>query len=236
MKMFCLPHAGGSCSAFIKLKKYLSPELVLLPIELAGRGSRINEPFPGCIEAAAADAYRTIRSNLDEEPYMILGHSMGCWIAYETLILLAAAQVALPQRMIMSSNYPPHLGNDAELLSELSDEDFMRALNGYGAMPPEVFREKHLRDIFLPILRSDFKMLEAYGAIGRAAEQHPCAFSVYFGKDENVDTVKLQKWSQYTTKELDTRAFYWTHMYLFENPGSVCRAINNLSRENIDER
>ncbi|MDD7294054.1 MAG: thioesterase, partial [Oscillospiraceae bacterium] len=43
MKLMILPHAGGSARGYCTLKKYLPTEIELIPLELAGRGSRMKE-------------------------------------------------------------------------------------------------------------------------------------------------------------------------------------------------
>ena len=40
INLFCLPYAGSSASVFFKWKKYLDEDIMLYPIELAGRGKR----------------------------------------------------------------------------------------------------------------------------------------------------------------------------------------------------
>ena len=39
--LFCLPHAGGSSSTYLTWKRFLPQHIVLRPIELPGRFSRI---------------------------------------------------------------------------------------------------------------------------------------------------------------------------------------------------
>ncbi len=44
-KLFCVPFAGGSAANFTAWKKYLHDSIELNPVELSGRGKRLNEPL-----------------------------------------------------------------------------------------------------------------------------------------------------------------------------------------------
>ncbi|MDR1796816.1 MAG: alpha/beta fold hydrolase [Clostridiales Family XIII bacterium] len=228
MKLFCIPHAGGSAVSYRKLSAHLDEGIQLVPVELAGRGARIREPLYDSLHAAALDAYHVILRELDGEPYVILGHSMGSWIAAEVLGCLAAGGDPLPCRVLLSGNYPPHLGNVGEVLSPLSDEDFMCALERYGDIPPEVFQKKPLRDLFLPVLRSDFRMLEAYGDEPRQPVKYPCDIAILCGAGEAMDREKILSWGHYASGKCEFFEFEGTHMFLLENAEAVCGAINRL--------
>lgn len=64
-----------------------------------------------------------------------------------------------PERIIVGGARPPH----RELLTRLAhlpDEQFMRRVLDLGGMAREIFAEPELRALLLPILRSDFAMIE----------------------------------------------------------------------------
>ncbi|MGR9633749.1 hypothetical protein ACU82A_11645 [Bacillus cereus] len=43
--MFCFSHAGGTVRHFYKWKRQQQFDIEIIPIELAGRGGRVKEPF-----------------------------------------------------------------------------------------------------------------------------------------------------------------------------------------------
>lgn len=53
MKLFILPHAGGSAKSYCAFKHFLPQEIELVPLEPSGRGARLGEPFfdniPDCV-------------------------------------------------------------------------------------------------------------------------------------------------------------------------------------------
>ena len=44
-KIFCIPYAGGSASVYRKMQLYSMPGVSIIPVELAGRGTRMKEAF-----------------------------------------------------------------------------------------------------------------------------------------------------------------------------------------------
>ncbi len=81
--MFCFSHAGGTVRHFYKWKRQQQFDIEIIPIELAGRGGRVKEPFYKNMESAVQDLYNKIVKQIDETPYVILGHSMGGILAFE---------------------------------------------------------------------------------------------------------------------------------------------------------
>lgn len=43
-KLFCLPYAGSSCNIYYPWKSKFPSSIEIVPIELAGRGKRFDEP------------------------------------------------------------------------------------------------------------------------------------------------------------------------------------------------
>lgn len=83
IKLFCLPYAGGSSVIFNSWKQYIDPSIELVPIELAGRGKRINEPLYNGVNDAVEDVFGLIKNKITDTPYALFGHSMGGMISYE---------------------------------------------------------------------------------------------------------------------------------------------------------
>ena len=84
LRLFCLPYAGGSAvRIYGAWDRYLPADIEVVPVELAGRGSRIGEvPVPRA-EALVADALRQVVPGTDEPfalllPDMIMQSEKSC--------------------------------------------------------------------------------------------------------------------------------------------------------------
>ena len=52
IKLFCIPHAGGSAAVYSRWKKYLDSSIELIPVELSGRGIRMGEKLYDSLKEA----------------------------------------------------------------------------------------------------------------------------------------------------------------------------------------
>lgn len=130
----CL-QAGAGAWIFHGWARWLPPGVELLPIELPGHNSRLSEPPATDLRRLAADVASVVLAAAGDTPYVILGHSMGAWLAYEAVLAiqrLATAQsggcdssaaagpaapalahgaspVRLPVALVVSANRAPHL-------------------------------------------------------------------------------------------------------------------------------
>lgn len=95
-KVIVLPHAGGMASAYSFLKKHEDGFIEFELVELAGHGSRTNEPLNETVEQAAEDIYYEIQDIIEDNDYVILGHSMGSWLAYELYYKILEEDNTLP--------------------------------------------------------------------------------------------------------------------------------------------
>lgn len=60
----------------------------LLAVQPPGRGARIKEQPCESAQHMALDLMQVLESRLcDGLPYVILSHSMGCWVAFEMMML-----------------------------------------------------------------------------------------------------------------------------------------------------
>lgn len=82
-KLICFPFAGGSSMAFNRWKQYLDSHYELLPIDYPGHGAKGQEPFANDFEKLIDSIYGEIKDTIFKSNYILFGHSMGAWIAYE---------------------------------------------------------------------------------------------------------------------------------------------------------
>ncbi|MBP1971657.1 hypothetical protein J2Z83_003809 [Virgibacillus natechei] len=84
LKLFCVPHAGASASIYYKWLHYLDSSMIeLIPLELKGRGTRLDESYYVDFEDMLNDLYKMVINSLSDEKYMVFGHSMGTYDAFQ---------------------------------------------------------------------------------------------------------------------------------------------------------
>ena len=87
MRVLAIPQAGMGAWAF---QGWSLPETVeLLPVELPGRNSRMLEPKGQSMRQLVSALVDALSHTLDEKPFVVFGHSLGAWMAYEVCVELA---------------------------------------------------------------------------------------------------------------------------------------------------
>ena len=113
MNIFGIPCAGGSAYIFRKFENLLPPDTVIIPLEIAGRGSRFAEELNQCIEETADDLYNSMKDMTDND-YCILGFSMGGIIAYELCRRIYYNGLKMPVSVFILGTEPPEIFSHTE--------------------------------------------------------------------------------------------------------------------------
>lgn len=224
IKLFCIPHAGGSAAAYLKLKDYISEEIELYPVELAGRGRRYKEKFYESIDEAVKDIYINIKKNIDSR-YAILGHSMGSLIAFELAHYIAALNEKLPIHIFFSGRKAPNISYDNNSIHKMSDIQLEQQIKKFSGTPKDVFENKQILKTFLPILRADFKICEEYIYKMKNSKLN-VNISVLNGDMDDIKIPHIAAWKQHTSKKCNIYFFRGGHFYINENLKYIGEIIN----------
>ncbi|MGE5557190.1 MAG: thioesterase II family protein [Bacillota bacterium] len=232
IRLFCLPYAGGSASVYLKWKKDLEPDIELIPMELAGRGKRFTTPLYTGLPETIQDLYLGFKNDLDSRPYAFMGHSMGSLLAYELARKIKALNHQGPVHAFLSGRYPPHITKTGKTLHALPPEQFKKEIMEIGGTPQEVMGHKELWDVFYPILRADYQILETY-EFRPEDRQIDCDLTIFHGAgDKDVTREEVLQWRQYTTKSCRFRELEGGHFFLFEQGKTVVEEIRRILSRN----
>ena len=205
------------------------PEFIeLLPVELKGHGTRMREPLAKSVDDAVEDIANIITSALEkDDSYAILGHSMGSALAYETYYKLKEMGYPEPVHMFFSGRKSPINDRNVTEFYKKSDEEFLDIVYKYGGTTREIMANKELRELFLPILRSDFMIAETYYS-GDKPEKIHCAITVTNGKEDlSIASVNMDEWREITDRECDIKFLPGDHFFLIHNPQKMIEVIKN---------
>ena len=227
IRLFCLPYAGGSAMTYLRWKKHLSPNVELYPVELAGRGSRYHERFYETFFEAVEDTYSIIKPFLNE-PYALFGHSMGSWIALEVCAQILCHGAPPPSHVFFSGRRPPHVIKEEVVFNELSDSEFESEVLKLGGAKKEAFQNRELYDVFIPVLKADFRMLETHEMAAHPI-QLSCDISALYGEGDLMsDEAEMKEWGKYTTGRANIIRYTGNHFFPFDNCAEIAQDINRL--------
>jgi surfactin synthase thioesterase subunit len=182
MRLICLPYAGGSAATYRGLQGQL-PDIDVHAVELPGRGTRWNEPAHSDMDALLDYLQHALGRYLDQ-PFALLGHSMGAAIAYELACRLAGPRRANLRQLFLGACSAPGHARHRQRLQDLDDDAFALALRDLGGTPPEVLENADLMRLVTLTLRADFTLIENYRAVERCPMDTPITC---FAGSEDLD-------------------------------------------------
>lgn len=226
MILFCLPYAGGSEAAYYQWKKYLNEEIELHSVKLKGRGRRIGEKFYDSMEEAVDDIFNSIKELIMTKDYAIYGHSMGSMLAYELYYKIEKEKLKKPKHMFFSGQAAPGIRVKEDNISSLPDDLFMDKIVALGGTPKEVLENKELLQIIMPILRSDFKMIEEYD-YKKKDERISCDITVFNGLQDQYNEIQIEEWRNTTCGNCEIYNFEGGHFFINQKTKEILNIINN---------
>ena len=240
MYLFCLSYAGGSANIYNKWKKK-SEFIDVIPIELAGHGSRMREQLSSDFDVIVDDVYAKIRAEIKKnniEKYAVYGHSMGCWITFEVARkLFSDKDMPNPLRLFFSGNCTPECRDYDVCVDSMSDSSFREMIINYGGVPDTVIEHPEILDFFMPIIKSDYCALASYNHKYEPFRFN-CDISVMNGINDEFDEKKVNEWKKYAGRKFRIRNFNDGHFFINslndEVFDSVCRDLKESISEEIN--
>ena len=223
MRLLCLPHAGGSAMAYARWRRGLPASVEVVPVELPGRGARMDEPFARDPVRLAEALAAALRDEAVRVPYALFGHSLGALIAFELAHALIARGAPAPRMLFASGTEAPSVRDDSDWRRPRSDAELVAELRAMRGTPEEAFESAELMQAVLPVLRADFLLCGAYAH--RPRPPLPCPIQALGGRDDDVPHASLAAWARETAAGFDLALFGGGHFFLHERPEAVLELI-----------
>lgn len=224
LRMFCFPYAGGGAWAYRKWKDALVDDVALYSIQLPGRENRIDEAPITSMPAMRARLAEEIAPYLDR-PFIFFGHSLGSLIAFECVRELRDRGLPLPQRMIVSGRRAPHIGRTEKPWHSMSDVDLMAELKNLGGTPDGILENAELRALFLPVLRADFGLNEAY--VHREEAPLPMVATMLRGTDDPTTSLaQAEEWRRHFSSPVRFVEYGGGHFFIDSHFPAVIAQVN----------
>jgi surfactin synthase thioesterase subunit len=223
LRLICFPYAGGNASTYLPWAKWLPKNVELVAVQPPGRSSRISEKCHSNMESYVNEVLLNIRKIVDI-PYILFGHSLGSRVAFEVMVQCNKLGLPLPQHFIASGSKGPHVPLRSEPIHELPDDEFITKLVDFKGTAQEVLDNKELLELFMPMLRADFKLSDTYNHSSKL--KFDCPITVIGGKsDLDVTRDDLNSWAQLFTYEADIHIVPGDHFFIDNQVEFVARKI-----------
>lgn len=217
------PHAGGSPRFYAHWVKVLLNHQ-LWGIVYPGRDTRLHTPHPSSLSALARECALHLDALLPLNPTLLVGHSMGAWVAWEAARYL---EEMTPKRSIMtvvSGQNPPdcspgttlHKEDDLALISDMNRQN--PAHHNFWQIP-------ELRQFFLPMIREDYRLLETYCPQMGTVEDLTV---VYGDQDQEINMSTLHRWSHASHGHFRMQCLSGGHFYMAAPDTSLPHYLGEL--------
>ncbi|MFC7819092.1 thioesterase II family protein [Streptomyces sp. NPDC057367] len=213
VRLVCFPHAGGNARLFHGWASRLPADVELLAVRYPGRQERMNEP---CVETMDELAGRISEAlaPLHDLPLVLFGHSMGAAVAYEVALRLEdpATDGAGPALLLLSGRAAPHVTRPTAL-HRAADDVLVAGVTRLGTLGGDAYAVPELRELLLPVLRADYRLIETYDRKRPPVLRAPMV--AYLGdRDPGVARPGVEAWSELTGGDFTVRSFPGDHFYL----------------------
>jgi surfactin synthase thioesterase subunit len=221
-----LPHAGGSASAFLEWAAMLPDELRTLAAQYAGRGPRLGEPHAVRLDELS----RPLTELLDrfDAPLVLVGHSLGALVAFETVRALEARGHPVHGLVVSAARAPdaPTLFRGVDRVPD--DGALVALLRDSGGLPAAVTAHDELLELALDAVRADLCMLERYAEGVTLDVRVRCPLTVLCGRSDPLVPVELlEGWARCTDGGSSTELVDGGHFHHVDDLRAVVASVRD---------
>lgn len=233
-RIFCFHLAGGAESIYTTpissdLMKWVkgSKSIEMIAIDYPGRDKLKDEPKIYNTQEMAEWCLSLVYDKMDL-PYVVWGHSVGTWVAFEFLMLARQIGLSMPKAAILNGFVGPHLPvaqrpwrrsktlNSKGIREELMLWDATH-FTGAGKV---VFDEPNWTDTWEPMMRADFQLYDEYEFKHAGAPRFEFPIHAWHCEGAKVEKPEMgQLWKEWTTGDFDFQVLKdMGHLTSFYNP------------------
>jgi surfactin synthase thioesterase subunit len=224
VRLVCFPFAGGAATVYRPWGNRFPDHVDVCPVELPGRGTRFGEPRIQDPDALLAELAPL--SNLGDLPTVYFGHSMGGRIAFA----LAHGGMRV-DALIVSGSRPAHIAQP-KIRSTLDRAALVQELERLGGTPRAIMDDADMLDLMLPLVRADFRILEAL--LARPEDKVTCPLVALAATDDReVSLAESERWEVHAGGKYRLEKFDGGHFFLSTRLDKVLGEVQRVIDETL---
>ncbi|ELQ00623.1 alpha/beta fold hydrolase [Pseudomonas syringae pv. aptata] len=230
LTLFCLPYSGASAMFYSPWRRKLPEWLNVRPLELPGRGMRMDEPLQTDIVQMASHLADEISADLDK-PYALFGHSLGGLLAFELAHVLRERGLPAPLALFASATAGPVRRDVSEYATAKTDAQLLDRLRTLKGTSENVITNQELMQLMLPILRADFLLCGSF--VYGKREPLSVPIHVFGGKQDSISVEQLLDWQEETCTGFSLDMFEGHHFYLVDEQTQLLRLLRRYCEQHL---
>ncbi|MFE4398977.1 MULTISPECIES: thioesterase II family protein [Streptomycetaceae] len=186
LTLICLGFCGGGTASYHLWGDAVPADIALSAICYPGREGRFLEDFATDWEELAQDATAAVLSAVDG-PYVLFGHSMGGWMAFDVAARIESSGGPLPLNLVVSSANAPARGlTPRDMFPSQQDDDdgLLLWMKTHGLMPAHVLEDPELQEMAVELMRADIRVRDTFRYTEGATVSMPV--QMLSGADDDV--------------------------------------------------
>src|SRR5688500_3231515 len=211
LTLFSLPCAGASAAMYLRWRRRLPSWVQIQPIELPGRGGRLNEAPERTFDALAARLCDEFEM-YPPQRYALFGHSMGALLAYRIAHCLRTRKRPLPVALLLSACAAPSRQDWKRYADKDSDASLIADLRKQNGTPEEVFENPELLSMTLSLLGMDYRICASFRY--KALPPLPIPIHAFGGRADEICPSRLDAWRSESAEDFSLDWFDGGHFFL----------------------
>lgn len=222
-RVLFFPHAGGAASFYAPFARRFPEGYDVAAVQYPGRQERFGEPFVTTVEGLAAQVVPSLRRwAAGPVPLVLVGHSMGASVAFETVLGLGREGAAAHCRLVVSGRSAPSRHRETPACD--TDQEILDNIAGLGGTDAAVIRDPDLMDLVLPALRNDYRAVTWYRPAPDAVVDTP-VLCLTGDRDPRVAPDEAAAWKSHTSAGFRLEILPGEHFYLSDHPDTFVRLV-----------
>lgn len=217
-KIFCFSHAGGSASRFLPWMKQMK-NITVIPIELPGKNTRMKVELPTDLWEVVDDVARNIVDLVDyQDKIFIYGHSFGALLAFYVTYQLENEYGIEIAKLIVAARQSVNVDKKESYNTTMGDEELIKELEEYGGTPELFWQSRELQKIYLPIIKSDYKLNEQH--VYHDEHINASILAHIGNQDRDITIADIKCWNDVTKGNFEYEVFEGNHFFPFKTSSS----------------
>lgn len=214
-QLICFPYAGSGITPYRSWLAQFSSGINVSAVLLPGRESRFGDRLASDMDTVCSAIVGELVAQYHGCKLVLFGHSMGTAIAYEVARRLEMHHDWIPRGLVLSGREAPHVVSQNQL-HLVSNQALITEIINMGQTSAELFEDQEMRSLLLPMIRSDYTLLENY----HISTPTPlvCPLLTCVGDTDNkVNSDQMHVWRELILGRYLHQQFNGGHLYFLES-------------------